>query len=88
MGYQHALEKAWDAASGLHNGHGTTAVKLLADTYTVNFPGKSMLSDSCNTPAKEHVSISIVTPIAANTIFSGVKIIARSVLGNMLPNLA
>ncbi len=64
MGYQQALEKAWDDLSGLsHNGE-TCAVKLLSDTYTINLKNKTVFSDSCNIPAKEHISIIVLHYLA------------------------
>ncbi len=57
MGYQQALEKAWDAVSGLPHNDETIAIRLLSDTYTIDPGNRSVLSDSCNVPAKEHVAI-------------------------------
>lgn len=57
MGYQQALQKAWDTVSDLPRDGETITVKLLSDTYTINFKDKTILSDSCNVPAKEHVAI-------------------------------
>jgi hypothetical protein len=57
MSYQQALEKAWNAVSGLSHDSNTAAVKLLADTYTIDLKARAIFSDSCNVPAKEYVSI-------------------------------
>ena len=64
MGYQQALEKAWNAVSNLpHNGE-TIAIELLSDTYTVNIKDRTVFSDSCNVPAKEHVAILLLHYLA------------------------
>jgi hypothetical protein len=56
MGYNQALEKAWSEIA-----HSTDeprfSIKLLADEYEIDVPGKHILSLSCNAPAKEYVSI-------------------------------
>ena len=64
MGYQQALEKAWDAFSGLPHKGESASVMLLSDTYTINFKTNTILSDSCNVPAKEHVSIILLHYLA------------------------
>ena len=57
MGYQQAVEKAWDVLSGFPQDGKTVNVKLLADTYTIDLKAKTIFSDSCNVPAKEYISI-------------------------------
>jgi hypothetical protein len=57
MGYQQALEKAWSTASNTQRASATAVVSFLADSYTINFKDRSILSDACNIPAKEHVAI-------------------------------
>ena len=70
MGYQQALEKAWDALSGLPDSSRTAhSVRFLADTYTINFRDKAVLSDSCNIPAKDHISIILMHYLAAKLKF-------------------
>ena len=64
MGYQQALEKAWGAVSDLpHSGERIT-VSLLSDPYTIDLKNRTILSDSCNVPAKEHVSILLLHYLA------------------------
>lgn len=64
MSYQEALKKAWDDLTAVsHNGE-TCAVKLLSDAYTVDLKNKTVLSDSCNIPAKEYISIIILHYLA------------------------
>lgn len=64
MGYQQAVEKAWGTLSGLnHEGQGIS-VTLLSDSYTVSLKNKTVMSDSCNVPAKEHVAILLLHYLA------------------------
>ena len=64
MGYQQALKIAWDAVSALpHSGERST-VSLLSDSYTIDLKNRTILSDSCNVPAKEHVSILLLHYLA------------------------
>ena len=65
MGYQQALEKAWDAVSGLPHDGDIAALQLLSDNYTIDIKNKTILSDSCNVPAKEYVSIILLHYLAA-----------------------
>lgn len=64
MGYQQALKKAWDDLLVIPHDGETYAVKLLSDTYTVNLKNRTVLSDSCNIPAKEYTSIIILHYLA------------------------
>ena len=64
MGYQQALEKAWNAVSNLPDNGETIAIKLLSDSYTINIPNKTIQSDSCNIPAKEYVAILLLHYLA------------------------
>ena len=59
MGYKIAQDKAW-AELGSRTKEKSISVKMLADEYTVDLENKSVLSLSCNTPAKEYVSILIL----------------------------
>lgn len=52
MGYDIAINKAWDALSKL-NPPKTLALKFLADEYTLDFSQKKALSLACNAPAKD-----------------------------------
>ena len=70
MSYQQALEKAWNAVSDLPHNGGAIAIKLLSDTYTIDIKNKTILSDSCNIPAKEHVSIIILPDYSFSAISS------------------
>jgi hypothetical protein len=65
MGYQQAIENAWKMISILPHDGDTISVKLLSDTYTVDLKNKTILSDSCNVPAKEHVSIILLHYLAS-----------------------
>ncbi|MFA6142783.1 MAG: DUF3786 domain-containing protein [Candidatus Omnitrophota bacterium] len=64
MGYQQALEKAWDDLLAITREGETHAVKLLSDTYTVDLKNRTVLSDSCNIPAKDYTSIIILHYLA------------------------
>lgn len=56
MGYETALKKAWDdIKNAAKDGHLT--VKFLSDEYDIDIDKRSLLSRSCNIPAKDHVSI-------------------------------
>lgn len=59
MGYDIALNKAWDDLLGLNSGKIIT-VKFLADEYTVDTQEKKVLSMSCNVAAKDYASILIL----------------------------
>lgn len=59
MGYQQALEIAWDDIAELA-GLDTLTVRFLADEYAVDTGSRSVLSLSCNTPAKDYASIIIL----------------------------
>ncbi|MDD5432704.1 MAG: DUF3786 domain-containing protein [Candidatus Omnitrophica bacterium] len=59
MGYEVALNKAWDELSQLTKDK-QTAVKFLADEYSVDFLNKKVLSLSCNVPAKDFSAILIL----------------------------
>ena len=56
MGYDKALELAWKEIEGLAD-ESRLSVKLLSDTYEIQIPSRSIVSVSCNVPAKEHISI-------------------------------
>lgn len=64
MSYQQAIEKAWDTLPAPAANSRTTTVKLLADSYAIDLKTRTILSDSCNVPAKEHVSIIILHYLA------------------------
>lgn len=59
MGYEVALNKAWDELVGL-NSDRIISVKFLADEYTVNPKDKKVISLSCNMPAKDFIVILIL----------------------------
>ena len=56
MSYAQALDKAW-ADLGELSDINTFSVKFLSDTYSVDAQKKKVLSDSCNVPAKEYISL-------------------------------
>ena len=59
MAYAQALEKAWDDVLN-SAGERNFSVKLLSDVYDIDVNKKQILSESCNIPAKEHISIIIL----------------------------
>lgn len=57
MPYETAIKKAWEElekVSGVINRH---SVALLSDVYDIDIKEKIILSNSCNAPAKEYLSI-------------------------------
>lgn len=56
MAYAQALDNAWNELISLH-GDARASVQLLADTYDIDDSDRTVLSLSCNVPAKDHVSI-------------------------------
>jgi len=56
MGYARTLEKAWNDISGLA-GKRHFSVSLLSDNYDIDLDKRTVLSSSCNVPAKDHISI-------------------------------
>jgi hypothetical protein len=56
MGYEAALEKAWDELASL-TAQRKFSVKFLTDEYGVDAEDKKVFSDSCNVPAKDYTSI-------------------------------
>ena len=64
MGYQQALEKAWNAVSNLPHSGETIAIKLLSDTYTIDIENKTIFLDSRNVPAKEYIAIILLHYLA------------------------
>ncbi|MDD5437470.1 MAG: DUF3786 domain-containing protein [Candidatus Omnitrophica bacterium] len=56
MGYEKALELAWNDISALTN-ETSIPVGLFADTYDVDIGKRLILSRSCNAPAKDHTAI-------------------------------
>ena len=56
MGYAQALEKAWSDLAGL-TADNNFSIKFLSDTYYIDLAKRQALSDSCNIPSKEHISI-------------------------------
>ena len=71
MGYQQAVEKAWDALSDARPDGREFRVKLLSDNYTINIDKRTILSDSCNVPAKEYVAIILLHYLARKTLLKG-----------------
>ena len=59
MGYETALNKAWEDLAKLKPGKELT-VKLLADEYSVDPESRRIISVSCNAPAKDFYSILIL----------------------------
>jgi hypothetical protein len=59
MGYDTAINKAWDELSKLNPGKGFS-VKFLADEYTIDLEAKKVFSLSCNVAAKDFTAILIL----------------------------
>ncbi len=59
MGYETALNLAWDALQDVARDK-RYSVKFLTDEYTVDLSAKIILSLSCNVPAKDFLSIIIL----------------------------
>ncbi len=56
MGYEVAVNKAWDELSSF-KGASFTSVRFLADNYSIDPRARSIISLSCNVPAKEFTAI-------------------------------
>jgi hypothetical protein len=56
MGYDIAIQKAWDDLLAVKPG-GSISVKFLADEYDVDVAARKVLSLSCNVPAKDYTAI-------------------------------
>ncbi len=63
MSYEAALKKAWDELIG-SAGSSPRSVKFIADEYSVNPEQRTVLSLSCNVPAKEFSAILILHYLA------------------------
>lgn len=63
MGYDVALNKAWDDLVKLKPDK-PMSVKFLADEYTLDLVGRKVLSLSCNAPAKDFTTILILHYLA------------------------
>ncbi len=59
MGYQAALNKAWEDLSRIKR-QDIYSVKLLSDEYTINLNSLTVISLSCNVPAQDYISILIL----------------------------
>lgn len=59
MGYEIALNKAWDELVSFSPGN-ALEVKFLADTYSVDLAQKKVLSLACNSAAKDFTAILIL----------------------------
>ena len=65
MGYEAALEKAWDDLFHLNpNPANNLLVKFMADEYSVDTRGRKILSSSCNVPAKDFLSVLLLHYLA------------------------
>ena len=63
MSYAPALEKAWKDISDLTK-EKTLSAKLLSDTYDIDVEKKSVMSASCNVPAKDYTTIVLLHYLA------------------------
>jgi hypothetical protein len=57
MSYITAINKAWDDIDKLDPGKELIALRFFSDEYSIDPAGRSILSLSCNVPAKDFVSI-------------------------------
>jgi len=65
MGYEAALNKAWEALEA-GGASGKLSVKFLADEYTLETDSRKVISLSCNTLAKDFTAILILHYMAAS----------------------
>jgi hypothetical protein len=63
MGYEAALEKAWEDLAKLKPGK-NLSVKFLADEYDIDTQARKVISLSCNIPAKDFAAILILHYLA------------------------
>lgn len=63
MGYAQALDKAWERCTA-QKAPADLSVRFLTDTYTVDAVHKTVLSASCNIPAKDHLAIILLHYLA------------------------
>jgi hypothetical protein len=68
MGYQQALEKAWREVSGATDGK-LFSVRLLSDNYDIDISARSVMSSSCNVPAKDYAAIILLHYLAQKLAF-------------------
>ena len=65
MGYEVALNKAWEGLLNLNpNSDKNLLVKFLADEYSVDIGRRKIFSSACNVPAKDFVSILLLHYLA------------------------
>ncbi len=64
MGYEIALKNAWNKLTQI-SAERKFSVKLLADEYSVDLDNHSVLSLSCNVPAKDYAAILILHYLVA-----------------------
>jgi hypothetical protein len=65
MSYDAALNKAWADIEKLYAGKEPIGLKFFSDEYSVDVPGRKVLSLSCNVPAKDFVSILLLHYVKA-----------------------
>ena len=75
MGYQQALALAWDDIADLTEVPRHT-VRMLADSYSVDIPARTVISDSCGIPAKEAVAIIALHYLAGSLRLKGMPALA------------
>lgn len=63
MGYAQAIEKAWKDVSDKTEQR-RFSIELLSDRYDIDLDSRSIMSSSCNIPAKDHVSIILLHYLA------------------------
>ncbi len=68
MSYTAALEKAWSDVLGATK-EKRFSIKLLSDTYDIDLEKKTVMSASCNVPAKEYTIIILLHYLAQKLAF-------------------
>jgi hypothetical protein len=59
MGYQAAINKAWDELANIHPDN-DLSIKFLADEYSIDLKSRKVFSLACNSPAKDFYAILIL----------------------------
>ena len=63
MGYEIALEKAWNSIKEISKDR-NYSVRFLSDEYSIDVENRQILSLACNVPAKDHIGILILHYLA------------------------
>lgn len=71
MGYQQALDKAWQNIMSL-TAEKQLSAAFLSDTYDIDTQNKTILSRSCNVPAKDNIAIIILHYLVQKLTFKAI----------------